>query len=224
MDVVQPSIHIFGLLIEEPVTTLTDLLVTAICLYAFFKLGKIANKQPVKTYLRIYFLSMGIATAIGGLIGHGFFYAFDYNMYWKLPGWLTSMVSIAMLERASIEYSRRLINKKTGVVFAWLNITELFTFMVITLVSQNFFFVEVHSAYGLLVVVSGFNFYIYYNTKSKGSKLFLIAVGFSAISALVFMNKWGISKWFNHFDISHVVMTISAWYFYRGAKYILKEQ
>jgi hypothetical protein len=213
----QPAIHLFGVLIEEPITTLTDLFVTAVCFYAFFRLSRIPNKNRMHTYLKIYFLSMGIATAVGGLIGHGFFYAFDNNMYWKLPGWFTSMISIAMIERASIEFARKLIKPSLGKFFAWLNIIELLAFMTITFSTLNFFFVEVHTAYGLLIVVTSFNLFIFLRTRSPGSLNFLIAIGFSSVSALVFMNEWGLHTWFNHYDISHVLMTFGAWFFYRGS-------
>ncbi len=243
----QPSIFPFGLRIDEPVTTLTDLMVSFVCFYAFYKLNKIEVKNKVHLYLKYYFLSMGVATAVGGIVGHGFLYLFDVQWNppegfvniiarifgedllkdianpWKLPGWLTSMFSIALVERAAIEYARPIINKKVGTFFAWLNVIELLTFVTITFATLNFFFVEVHSAYGLLIVVSGFNLVIYLKTKKKGSKLFLIAVGFSAIGALFFMNKWGISPWFNHFDISHIFMTFSAIYFYIGTKEILSD-
>lgn len=243
----QPSIFPFGIRIDEPVTTFTDLMVSFVCFYAFYKLNKINVKNRVHLYLRYYFLSMGIATVVGGIVGHGFLYLFeaqwespeglvnilskifgqdllkDIANPWKLPGWLTSMFSIALVERASIEYARPLIHKKVGSFFAWLNIIELLTFVTITFATLNFFFVEVHSAYGLLIVVLGFNMTVFLKTKKKGSKLFLIAVGFSAIGALFFMNKWGFSPWFNHFDISHIFMTCSAFYFYLGAKEILND-
>lgn len=243
----QPSIFPFGLRIDEPVTTITDLMVSFVCFYAFYKLNKIDVKNKVHLYLRYYFLSMGIATAIGGLIGHSFLYLFDAQWEtpdgfvniiskifgenllkdianpWKLPGWLTSMFSIALVERASIEYARPLIHKKVGTFFSWLNVIELLTFVTITFTTLNFFFVEIHSAYGLLLVVTSFNLTVFLKTRKKGSKLFLIAVGFSAIGALFFMNKWGICPWFNHFDISHIFMTFSAIYFYLGAKEILHD-
>ncbi len=243
----QPSIFIQNLRIDEPVTTLTDLMVSAVCFYAFFKLSKIPVHNKVHLYLRYYFLSMGFATAIGGIVGHGFLYSLnaqwelpeplvnfigkifgkdlmkDVANPWKLPGWLTSMFSIALVERAAIEYARPLIKNRVGTFFAWLNIIELATFVTITFVTLNFFFVEIHSAYGLLVVVTSFNLFVYIKTKTAGSKLFLIAVGFSTVGALFFMNQWGISPWFNHFDISHTFMTFSAIYFYKGAKKILTD-
>ncbi len=218
----QPSIYLFNIRIDEPVTMLTDLIVAGVCFYAFFRLRKLPVQNKMHRYLRVYFISMGIATMIGGVVGHGFLYLFQYNESlevspWKLPGWITSMISIAMIERASIRYAGKFISPKVVNFFAWLNIIELITFMTITLLTLNFFFVEVHSAYGLLVVVAGFNLYLYLKTRDKGSAYFLIAVAVSAISALIFMNEWGICKWFNHYDISHSFMAVCAWLFYRGA-------
>ncbi len=215
MNLPQPSIEIFGIRIDEPVTTFTDLIVSAVCLYAFYQLNKIPIKNKVHWNLKYYFLSMGIATIFGGLIGHGFLYMFSFA--WKLPGWLTSMFSIALLERASILYAKPHIKPKVGKIFAWMNLIELATFVIITFSTLNFFFVEVHSAYGLLIIVTSFNLVTYTKTKSEASKLFLIAVGISVISALIFMNEWGISIWFNQYDISHTLMAVSAFVFYKGS-------
>jgi hypothetical protein len=243
----QPSIEIFGLLIQEPVTTFTDLMVSFVCYYAFIKLNKITLKNRTHLYLKIYFFSMGTATFLGGVIGHGFLYVFDaqwsisaeYTEFianivgegnmsttaypWKLPGWLTSMVSVALLERAVIEYSRKLVSKKLGTFFGWMNIIELLIFMTITFTTLNFFFVEVHTFYGLLLVVGSFSTFMFYKTRTKGSRFFVIAVGIAAIAALFFMNEWGISKWFTHSDISHTFMTAAAYMFYRGSREIIEE-
>ncbi len=72
MNFAQPSIEILGIRIDEPVTTFTDLIVSVVCLYAFYHLHKIPIKSKVHWNLKYYFLSMGIATIFGGLIGHGF--------------------------------------------------------------------------------------------------------------------------------------------------------
>lgn len=210
------SVELLGIRLDEPVTTITDLMVSAVCYYAFWKIHREKPNYRLNIYMKFYFLSMGLATTIGGVIGHGFLYLFSFA--WKLPGWVTSMFSVALLERASIEYCKPQIhNERVFRFFTWLNIIELTTFIIITFWTLNFFFVEVHSAYGLLIVVTGFQGYVYRKTRSKASKLALIAVGISAISAIIYMNEIGLHKWFNHFDISHVFMTISAWFFYRSA-------
>lgn len=218
MEYQQPSITMFGIQVGEPVTSLTAVMISIICLYAFIKLGRITPGNRTLQYLRYYFLVMSIATANGGIIGHAFLAHLSFS--WKLIGWLLSMFSIMLIERASIEYASRLIPEKLARWLKWINIFELMLFVTITIFTLNFFFVEVHTTYGLLIVVASLHLFVYQKTKSEGSRLFLIAVGFAAVSALIFMNQLSISKWFNYNDISHIFLAFAAWYFYRGSRKI----
>lgn len=245
MEYLQPSIHLFGILINEPVTVATDLLVSAVCLYAYVQLGKIRIHTRLKTYLMWYFLLMALATAIGGLVGHGFLWLFSATWEnpqwltdvierigflevrepayaWKLPGWIVSMLSVMFVERAAIEHVRPLVKPVVGKSFRIINMVELIVFMTITLVTLNFRYVEIHSGYGLMFVVLSLQAYAYYRTKSEGSLYFLYGVGIAAVAALFYMNKIGIHHWFNHFDISHTLMAFSAYVFYLGSVKILK--
>jgi uncharacterized membrane protein len=214
MDMFQPSITVFGLRIDEPVTTFTDLIVSAVCFYAFYRLHTIPIRNKMHWNLKYYFCPWVCNT---DRRTHRPWISLPFSFEWKLPGWLTSMFSIALLERASIQYARPLIKPKVARFFARMNIIELTTFVIITFSTLNFFFVEVHSAYGLLVIVTSFNLVVYRARQTKASKLFLVAVGISAISALIFMNEMGFSPWFNHFDISHLLMALSAFTFYKGS-------
>ncbi len=211
----QPSVHWLGIRIDEPMTTLTDLLVSAVCFYAYFKLRKLDAKSKGLIYFRYYFLLMGLATLLGGVIGHAFLYAFSFS--WKLPGWVVSMFSVAFIERSAIDYAKAYIPKKVGSFFLRLNIIELITIMTITLYTLNFKWVEFHSGYGLLAIVFPFHAFVYFKTKNKGSKTIMLAVGIASIAALVFMNKVAAHVWFNHLDISHTLMAVAAYVFYRGA-------
>jgi len=220
-NLIQPDIEIFNIIINEPVTSLTDLIVGVVCIWAFFKLLHLPQKNKIRLYLILYFLGMGLATIHGGIIGHGFLYLFSFK--WKLPAWFVSMVAVASLERSAIYHARKIINPKLGVFFSWLNIIELITFMVVSFSTLNFYFVMVHMAYGLGIVVAGFHLYVYRKTKSRGSYIFLIAVILSLISAIIFLNEWGISKWFNHVDISHIFMVVISILLYYGSKKIIIE-
>jgi hypothetical protein len=155
------------------------------------------------------------------VIGHAFLFHFPFAC--KLFGWITSMLSIMLIERASIEYASALIPGRFARLLRWINLIELALFVTITMCTLNFFFVEAHTTYGLLIVVASLHYYVYRKTKSDSSRLFLIAVAFAAVSALIFMNKWGISPWFNHNDISHVLLMVTAWFFYLGASKIAME-
>jgi len=212
----QPPIELFGIEILEPVTTFTDLIVSAVCFYAFYWLQKSDRKKRVFVFLKYYFLTMGIATALGGLIGHGFLYLFSFG--WKLPGWITSMFSIMLLERASIEHARPLISKKLAQTFRVVNMVELITFMTITMYTLNFRFVEIHSGYGLMFVVLSLQLYVYLKTRNAASRYFLIGVFWAAVSALIYMNELSLHVYMNHYDMSHLLMAIAAFYFFKGAK------
>ncbi len=207
------SIDIAGIKILEPVTTVTDLMVTAVCYYAFVKLRSHQHKGTKHVmFYRYFFLFMGLATLLGGIIGHAFLYLFTFA--WKVPAWIVSMVSIALAERAAIMRARPLMHSKLGLFFTYVNIVELFTFMFIAVYTLKFIFVEIHAMYGLLVVVFSFEGFIYVRTKDSGSKKILWAVLLAALAATAHIGEITINKWFNYFDLAHVLMATSCWVLY----------
>jgi hypothetical protein len=208
------TIYIAGIRIDEPIVTLTDLLVSFLCLYFFYRIQKSGKKEKVFLYFKIYFLNMGIATLLGGLIGHAFLYNFSF--FWKLPGWIMSMISIMFVERAAIEHTRIWLKESLIKTFRVVNILEFLTFLTLTITSLNFFFVEFHSGYGLLFVVLSLEGFLFWKTKNLASKYMLIGVGFAAIAALFFMTKTSPNQWFNYLSVSHVLMAIAATFFYIG--------
>lgn len=214
------SWNLGSFVLYEPITVITDLAVTAVCWWAFIKL-KGSPPGQLKNLFRAYFFTMGLATAYGGIIGHGFIVQLGF--VWKMPGWITSMFSIALLERAVIFHAQPLLTASTGRWFARLNLIELFTLLAIVLYTQNFFFVEAHAAYGMLVVVLLLEFYIYRKTRSLGSRHLLVAVGIASLAATVHLLVLSPHRWFNHLDLSHLLMAWGAWYFYKGAATILQE-
>lgn len=215
----QPSIELFGLVIYEPVTTLTDIFVAIICLVAYIKLNALPQQSQVQRLFKYYFLSMSLATFLGGVLGHALMPFMPF--YMKLPGWITSMLSVALLERALIQYSRKWIDPKIGAFFSKLNIIELLTFLILLLVTMNFQFVLIHAAYGMAIVVTGFTGFVYFKEKNTGSKQILYAVLVSTFGAFIFVFKIGLNKWFNHLDVSHVFMMIASVLYYKGARNLI---
>jgi hypothetical protein len=211
----QPSVHVLGLRIDEPVTMLTDLLVSLVCFVAFARLRNAGSRGNAQMFFRFYFLLLGTATLLGGVMGHGFLYAF--SLAWKLPGWIVSMVSVACIERSAIEQAKPLVRRWVGKFFLVLNIIELLTIMTVTISTQNFKWVEFHSGYGLLAIVMPFHLYVYYRTRDKASAIVILAVLIACLAALAFMNKISIDTWFNYLDVSHVFMAIGVYVFMKGA-------
>ncbi|WP_234572069.1 DUF6962 family protein [Rhodohalobacter sp. 614A] len=212
----QPSIEIFGVTVMEPMVTFTDFWITAVCVYAFIKLLKLDKKGKVHQYMRMYFLIMALATFLGGVLGHAFQYA--VGLTWKLPGWLISMLSVMYIERSSIKHASPIINQKFARFLSVANVVELLTFAVLAFSTLNFFYIQVHSAYGLGLVVLPLHFWVYWNTRNEGSRIIFLSVIFSILAAFFYTSEIGLHKWFNHLDLAHTVMAISLYFFYRGAR------
>ena len=215
----QPSIEVFGLIFQEPVTTLTDVFVSVICFVAYLKIKALPQRSQVQGLFKYYFLTMSIATFLGGVLGHALMNYLPF--YMKLPGWISSMLSVALIERAVIQYSRKWIDPKIGAFFSTLNIVELLAFLMLSLITFNFQFVLIHAAYGMAIVVTGFTGFIYFKEKNIGSKQILCAVLVSTIGAFTFVFKIGLDKWFNHLDVSHVFMMIASVLYYKGARNLI---
>lgn len=198
----------------EPMVTFTDLWITAVCVYAFVRLRKLNKPGKVHQYMRWYFLIMGLATFLGGILGHAFQYA--VGLEWKLPGWLISMIAVMAVERASIMHAQPIINERFGRFLEVTNVLELLTFAVITFITLDFFYIKVHSAYGLGLVVLPLHFLVFKKTENPASRIFVLTVLFATLAAFFYTSKIGIHTWFNHLDVAHTVMAISMYCFYRG--------
>jgi hypothetical protein len=218
------TVFLWGIRIDEPVVTATDLLVSFLCLIYAYKIHKSGKTEKTFLYFKIYFFTMGIATFLGGVIGHAFLYLFESFrgelFYWKLPGWIMSMISIMFVERAAIEHTRIYLNKTIVNSFKVVNIIEFLIFLTLTITTLNFFFVEFHSGYGLMFVVLSLESYLFYKTRNIAGKYILTGIGFAAVAALIFMNEISFHQWFNYISASHVLMAVAATFFYLGAKRI----
>ena len=208
------TIHLWGIRIDEPMVTLTDLLVSVLCFIYAYKIHKSGKSEKVFLYFKIYFFTMGLATLLGGIIGHAFLYAFSF--YWKLPGWIMSMISIMFVERAAIEHARIWLKPSIIKVFGIVNIIEFITFLTLTIISLDFFYVEFHSGYGLMFVVLSLEGYLFLKTKNTAGKYMLAGIGFAAIAAIFFMTKISPHHWFNYLCVSHVLMAIAATFILLG--------
>lgn len=217
----QPSIFPFGIRIDEPVTTATDILVGVTCLICAYKLKPLYNGSMMHKQIILYFVLMGIATLLGGILGHGFLYAIGF--FWKLPGWLLSMIAVNLLERVMIHFSASELSPKMLRFFSIFNIVELVVFMALAFGTLNFLYVQIHSTYGFLVVVFSFCLYNYRRGHHPEiMKNMMIGVWWIFVCAVVFVAKISISKWFNHADLAHMFMFVGAIYFYLGSKELMK--
>ena len=159
---------------------------------------------------------MGAATCFGGIFSHGFLYYFGEQF--KLVGWFISMLSIMLIERASIEHARAIIPRRLHQWLLAINLVELMIFATLAAVTINFRFVEIHSAYGLLGVVFTFHLLMYRRMRDRGSRLILYAVGVLGLAVFAYNYPINPHIWFNRTDLSHILMAIATILILRGAE------
>lgn len=215
----QPSVELWNLRIDEPVTTATDLLMAAICFYVYSRIRKNESTKKIKWYFKYYFLTLGLGTMFGGLLGHAFLYRLAPQ--WKLVSWIFILISVAMMAHALLELARPLVRPWITRTIGGSNLLLVILVLVYTIWTLAFSGVQLYCIFGMIVIVGSFSFYIFRKTGSRGSAMFLLAVGVGLIPAFIFSFKWGLSPWFNHNDISHLVLSLSVVAFYKGAVLIL---
>lgn len=213
------SFYLFDILIQEPVTAITDIFITAITWRIFFKSkGELVPTLPNQLY-RYFFFMIGLATLLGGIFGHALCYRLGIG--WKLPGWITSMFAIMLAERAAIIHVLPQMPKLLQRILPALNILELCTMVTTAIVTLNFFWVEFHAFYGLGIVVGVFELINYRKTRNPASKWILIAVSISFIAAFVQIAGIHIhDPWFRAVDMAHVIMCGTALILYKGVRLI----
>jgi hypothetical protein len=215
----QPSVEILNVRIDEPITTLTDLILATICFYAYLRIRKLHYTGSIKWYFKYYFLTLGLGAASGGLIGHAFLYRLSDG--WKLVSWILTLGSVALIAHAIIETARPMCKSWFPRLVSRFNILIFALAVFYTIWTMAFSPVKYYTIYGMLVVVVSFSYFIYRKTGSRGMLVLMGAVGIGFLSAVVFSLEWGLSPWFNHKDISHIILIISAFSIYKGAVLIM---
>ena len=209
---------IWGLRINEPWGSLTDVILAIVCLYYFYQLRKKKTTNRPILFIQYFFLLLAFSTAWGAFFAHAFFYA--VSLPWKLPAWIVSMVAIMLIERAAIEHNRIYLKEPTVRAMRAINLVEFFTFLILTVYTLKFIYVEIHAAYGLLVVLFSLELFLYYKTRNEASKYLLIGVLVSGIAFYIFHNRISPGVFFDALTLSHIFMIIAVWLFYEGAKRI----
>lgn len=216
---IQPSIEVLSIRIDEPITSMTDLIMAAICFYAYFRIRQQESKGMIKGYFKYYFLTLGLASAAGGILGHAFLYSL--SPVWKLVSWVFTLLSVAILSHTLILLSRPLLKPGFSRLVSRVNFLILSLALLYTLYTLAFSAVKYYAIFGMLLVVGSLSYVIYNKTESRGVVKLMIGVGVGTLSALIFSFGWGLGPWFNHNDISHLILSFSAISLYKGAILII---
>ena len=192
----QPSIYFSGFTLHEPVTSITNLLLSLFCLAMYFKVGKSHAK-----YWPLFFASLSFATFFGAL-GHGLY--LDKNNILQLICRIFGIVSVLCASVASIYYLR---NRKMKLFLNSFAVIQFFTALILIILFNTFTIVKWNGVIGMGLIVAGINFYL--TKKGDNGSIYIFAgVIINAIAGIFHSLNISFSKWFNHNDFSHVIILI----------------
>lgn len=201
-----------GLIVFEPVTILTNFLIAAFCLFAFFRINK--TKQLLNYYWSRFFLYIGVSSLLGS-VAHGVHYqlgSFFLNvMIFAMNA--VSLIAIYYCFKAANHYyfsgRQKQGNYSTYIVVGWIIIL-----LIITLLQNNFLLIKIHA--GIVLTYSLIIHVLTY--RNTGSPLIAWGIVVSFLPIIVHSLHLSFGEWFNYKDIAHVIMLVSLAMIYKGVQ------
>lgn len=199
-----------GLVFSEPITALGNFLLALACFYAFRETKRVPSFFGSSSW-GYFFLALGSSTFIG-VFSH-LFSSYDVIAL-KLFGWVFSGLTAYFAQVASLE---QLTKKKTGKLI-FVSKVEFVLFLIALYWFQTFTVVLFVTVISLLTVIVIHSYGII--TKSiGGSQLILVGFIASALTAVGRLFNLSIDPvWFNHHDVAHLFMIVSALIILAGVK------
>lgn len=208
------TIHIASFAIHEPITTLTDFIISGLCIYFYFKLNKFSNKNTSTTYWKYFYGFMALGSFIGGC-SHGLFEihtGFGYNLFWLSMQVLNMLaiynMQLATLTSALLNSNKKLYWKNSYIIQVLLSIIAVFIF-------QNFLVVVINNAIALIPIMI-----IHFNASKTNKENLWIAYGIAVLFATAGVNlsKLSLHDYFNHLDLAHVLIMINLYLMFIGVR------
>ena len=227
---------LFGFNLTDPTDFVFDILIGLLSFYLANSLSKEPNQSQFKTTWIRFYLFFGLATTFSAF-GHLFYNYFHF--YGKLIGWMIIPISIYFLEIAVINAHWNQKSKERIKKIYLIKLFLLYLIFAIVLLSQTFVTthaymanvvdhpeklflpIAVNTILGLLIGVGVFSFLFKKKVSSSFSHIFTgVLIVFP--SAIIFVFKINLHKWFSKNDFSHLLMFVGIYFFYLGVKKILK--
>lgn len=201
-----------GVIIRDPVTTVTNLGIFAFGLGCYRRLTREDLEYPNKNW-NYFFLLVGIASLIGVAV-HGFSKYIQEPVHFYV-WWIMGVVQGAGMSLAQFGVGSNVFAKHKSLI-GIISIIQFVLFAGGLLITGKFGIATIHIALCLVPIMI---YYIFHGAKGKKAEM-LVAAGIivSVMTAVVHTFKLSFGQWFNHNDISHVLIIISLVLMYRGVK------
>lgn len=195
-----------GLNITEPVTVFTDFFVSAVAFFICRRFKKHTDK-PSFLYWNFFFFFIGLSSLVGAL-SHGLKFYVSERVFVYL--WLTMQVltGVAMYFAQRSTVATFFKNTDSEAFLKNIIFFQLFVYIIAVFLLKNFIVAVIITAISLLPIMIK-NFGNYFFSKSKSSLWLAIGIMIAFFPAIVNGAKLTINDWFNHKDISHLLIAFS---------------
>lgn len=218
------AIKIGGILIEEPMTSATDLVTALVCYIAFFRLNQLNVQNKGFSYFKFYFLFMALGTTCAAFFSHAILYWSGFN--WKTLGWTLSAIGVFHIENAALMYFQQETQSKWLDKLSFVFKVQLIFFLLCLIypLTRRFEVVQINSTLGIIGVTFPIFVYLYFKTKKIAYQKIIIAFCMSIVTGLIFNAEITLHKYFNYHDLSHLLMAFSSLLLYFGALELAKQK
>ncbi len=218
----------FGLDLVEPNAMIGDTLILICALFFAYKTARIAQQNVFFIWWKRFFVLFGISFFMGG-IGH---LCFNYfGVPGKYASWYLGIVASYCIEMAMLSLYPFLATKKHLITTAKIKMgialtvtTLVFCFVDLTIDPQKGLLVPtLNSIIGLGLTMGALGYY--YSKRISSSFRYLWLSTFILIpSAIVQSLKINIHPWFDRNDISHLLLLISLFMYYKCIQGVARDE
>ena len=210
-------IELFGLQLMDPLTFVTDVMMSVVAFYCGHKLFY-DHKLKYAKYAGMFFLFLGISSFIGGsshLLEH-YFGKVPHLVAWTVQG-----ISILFVELASIRVIKqaKLKNLLRMFVYAFFGV-----FISQLLNIQHFNVVKINTTVGLIGFTTVIHIVSYFLNKERVFLKVPMAICLFLLPAIIHGLGIAFNAWFNQNVLSHLVLLPCYFFLYKGfdavAKYL----
>lgn len=207
-------IDLFGFRFFEPVVILTN--TTLFILSQVFFIRVYALKRPYAMHMGYFMLFMGMSTLAGG-IGHAVHEQMGKTFFNTILIIMNgfSLLSVYFFFRASYTLLRNGA-PASGVLLAFVLFWVLAGF-ILSVVTRDFLVIKINAAIALVFSLAA-HFIDMKRGRKEGNKLVITGLIISFVSILTHSLGISFHEWFNHKDLSHVIMIVSLIVIFRGVQ------
>lgn len=204
---IHTEVYLGDFLLLEPVTVITDWMITVACFYFASRITRTTKNTP----FFLFFVLQGVSTLFGG-IAHGFLYEFGLAMH--QTAWIFAGLSILALQWS---HNAQMPTVSSRIALNSIALLQFSVFAVFALQpNANFLPVAINSAVGLVCMVLPVGLFLKIRLHYTWTTYFFRGIGVLALAGLINAVGFHPFKWFNGNDLAHIIIIAAIYFFYRG--------